>query len=132
MQSEKTSESTELTKTKINNVHIENNSESSFPGNVYLNAINVPNYDNLKGMDFSKKNQQSKLKKNKNISIWNIIKHKVDGPLNPSSLKKTLKPLNQYVKEENKILSPSSHFPFESQTNGAIKKKLHKFINEIS
>ena len=59
LQSEKTSKSTELTERKINNVH---NSETSFPGNGYLNAINVPNYDNLKGMDFSKNKEQSKPK----------------------------------------------------------------------
>ena len=67
LQSEKTSESNELTAKKINNVQIENNSKTSSSGNGYLNAINAPNYDNLKGIDFSKNKEQSKLKKNINI-----------------------------------------------------------------
>lgn len=72
LKTDKTSESNELTEKKINNinVHIENNSKNS-----YLNAINAPNYDNLKGMDFSKNKEQSKLKKTK-ILTFSIINPK--------------------------------------------------------
>lgn len=104
----KTSESNKLVESKINNVHIENNSKTTTIANGYLNALNVPNYDNFKRNDFSKNKEQSNLKKKKILPFKILSRRSFESIIFTQKIFKTLESICERGKQNSK---PIIKFP---------------------